>query len=106
MGDGNSREKMICDWEEAGQAISRQLPQWGAEIVNEARKFLSVRELARRTGLSPTYLSMVGTKKTVISTGAYLRICRILEREKLDRHCQDAAKQVAEWPEWKRKVLG
>jgi len=35
---------------------------------------VSLRELARMTGLSPTYLSEVATGKKLISHGAYLKL--------------------------------
>lgn len=41
----------------------------------------SLRSIARRSGLSPAYLSMVVNGKQIISLGAYLRLIDLLNAE-------------------------
>ena len=46
----------------------------GPRLIEAATQTISLRELGRRTGLSSTYLSLVKTGKTVLSTAAFLKI--------------------------------
>lgn len=46
----------------------------GPRLIQAATQTISLRELGRRTGLSSTYLSLVKTGKTVLSTAAFLKI--------------------------------
>lgn len=46
----------------------------GRGILDALTITLSLREIGRRTGVSPTYLSMVHHGKSIISPGAYLKL--------------------------------
>jgi len=52
------------------------LEAWGARAIEIAKRGRSLRELARATGLSPTYLSRVSTGEIQISPGALLDLLK------------------------------
>lgn len=56
------------------KAVQSGLAVSGPRMIKRLTADQSLRELARRTGLSPTYLSMVKNGKTVISEDAFLTL--------------------------------
>ena len=57
------------------------LETYGSEAVEEACGKMSLRELGRRTGLSPTYLSHVRNGKQSISPRAYLLVVAEVKKQ-------------------------
>lgn len=69
----------IQEHREQKKVIDGFLKSYGPNIVREAvRKCGSLRGASRASGLSPTYLSMIATKGTRISQGAYLSLARVV----------------------------
>ncbi len=54
------------------------LAQAGQKLASRVRDAIGVREAARLTGLSPTYVSHVANGHCVISPGAFLKLSEIL----------------------------
>jgi transcriptional regulator with XRE-family HTH domain len=73
---GSEEARLVRDWIESGDKVRRILSSSGSKMIKKACQRISLRELARRTGLSPTYLSQVATKKTSISPEAFLKVQR------------------------------
>ena len=71
---GSEEARVVRDWIESGVKVRRVLSTSGSRIIRQVCGRISLRELSRRTGLSPTYLSQVATKKTVISPEAFLKV--------------------------------
>jgi hypothetical protein len=59
------------------------LTRHGPRLVDaiRARRGCSLREVSRLSGLSPAYLSLVTTKRVVMSPGAYLVLVAMLPKE-------------------------
>lgn len=53
----------------------------GSELIAELTRTISLRELARRSDLSPTYLSQIANGKVVVSPGAYVRLAMLTTKE-------------------------
>lgn len=64
----------ITNWIDEGKEIHEGLAINGPKLIAKATKSISLRELSRRTGFSPTYLSLVMNAKVVISSKAYVKI--------------------------------
>ena len=62
-----------------GQSIRDRLERHGPILVDEARGEYSLRDLARRTGFSAAYLSLVVTRRQRISARAFARLAREAE---------------------------
>lgn len=58
--------------------IDDALPEFGPMVMDELMKDRSLREIGRKTELSPTYLSRVKNGVVVISPGAYLKLMQLL----------------------------
>ena len=74
----NSRIIFVRRWVDEGEEVRKILDSDGAEIIGRimgAGK--SLRSISRKTGLSPTYLSMVLNRKARISPSAYLTLCTL-----------------------------
>lgn len=71
---GSEEARVVRDWIESGDKVRRILATNGSKVIKKACDNISLRELARKTGLSPTYLSQVATKKIVISPEAFLKV--------------------------------
>jgi transcriptional regulator with XRE-family HTH domain len=52
------------------------------KLLTSGKNKLSLRELARRTKLSPSYLSIVRSGQQRISIGAYLALWKIVEEQR------------------------
>jgi transcriptional regulator with XRE-family HTH domain len=61
------------------RSIRKRLETHGPILVDEARGEYSLRDLARRTGFSAAYLSLVATRRQRISAGAFARLAREAE---------------------------
>lgn len=61
-------------WLETRTSIRQRLATDGAVLVSNICEKISMRELSRKTGLSPTYISLVVNGKTTISPEAFLKI--------------------------------
>ena len=76
--------KRVQSWWDESLVIHEGLAYEGEQLCGRlfasAGSPISLREAARRSGLSPTYLSHVANRKAIISAGAYLRLAK-LERE-------------------------
>jgi AraC-like DNA-binding protein len=71
----------ISEFLQAEQAIRKRLAHDAPLIIRSAMDDgVSLRQLANRSGLSPTYLSAVLNKKSVISFGGYLKLIGALEQ--------------------------
>lgn len=57
------------------------LSENGALAIRMARGKRSLRDLSRRSGLSPTYLSRVETGQMPISLGAFTRLVSMIGKE-------------------------
>jgi transcriptional regulator with XRE-family HTH domain len=60
--------------------VDDMLPDFGkalAESVYGTRGRMTLREAARQTGLSPTYLSHVRSGRVTVSPGAYLKLSKV-----------------------------
>ena len=57
-------------------SIRKRLETHGPIVVDEARGSGSLRDLARRTGYSATYLSLVVTRQQRISPQAFARLAQ------------------------------
>jgi hypothetical protein len=59
------------------------LARHGPRLVDEIRRRrqCSLRAVSRLSGLSPAYLSLVTTKRVVMSPGAYLVLVALLPKE-------------------------
>lgn len=75
---GSEETRIVREWIESGDKVRRILARSGSKAIKKICKQMSLRELARRTGLSPTYLSQVATKKTSISPEAFLKIHEVI----------------------------
>lgn len=64
----------IATHDRLGTSIRRRLRVEGPRLMHTAMKHTSLRELARRTDLSPTYLSFVLNRHCVISAKGYLKL--------------------------------
>ena len=64
----------VTNWIDEGQVIQEGLSIKGPDLIAQITRRISLRELARRTGFSPTYLSQVANAKVVISPGAFVKI--------------------------------
>lgn len=73
---GSEEARIVRDWIESGDKVRRILSSSGSKVIKKACRKMSLRELGRRTGLSPTYLSQVATKKAIISPEAFLKVQR------------------------------
>jgi hypothetical protein len=71
---GSEEARVVQEWIESGDKVRRILSTSGSKVIKAACNSISLRELGRRTGLSPTYLSQIATKKIVISPEAFLKI--------------------------------
>jgi len=71
---GSEEARVVREWIESGDKVRRILSTSGSKVIKKACNSISLRELGRRTGLSPTYLSQVATKKIVISPEAFLKV--------------------------------
>jgi len=67
----------VMNWINEGNVIQAGLSCKGPELIAELTRTISLRELARRSDLSPTYLSQVANGKVVISPGAYVRLSEL-----------------------------
>jgi len=56
------------------EAIAKLLRDEGPRAIKAACKSISLRELARRTELSPTYLSQIGKGIISISADSFLKV--------------------------------
>lgn len=63
-------------WILESESIQRMLEYSGGAVVLQACESMSLRELARRTGLSPTYLSQVKNGHATISPKAFALVSR------------------------------
>jgi len=61
-------------WLETRTSIRQKLATDGSVLVNAICEKISLRELSRKTGLSPTYISLVANGRTTISPEAFLKI--------------------------------
>lgn len=64
----------VAGWIKSGERVRQSLKSKGPLVVKQACATKSLRELSRRAGLSPTYLSRVATGQAVISPGAFLKV--------------------------------
>lgn len=64
---------------DAAESVRRLLSKRGPKIVAALMKRMSLREVARRTELSPTYLSRVLNRTATISPAAFLKLVEITE---------------------------
>ena len=74
MGGHTNFVERVTNWIDEGNVIQEGLSCKGPELIAELTRTISLRELARRSGLSPTYLSQVANGKVVVSPGAYVRL--------------------------------
>jgi hypothetical protein len=58
--------------------LDENLRKHGPKLIQEALSRMSMRALARRVGLSSTYLSRVNTSQVVLSKESFLRIAKEL----------------------------
>lgn len=75
---GSEEARVVREWIESGDKVRRILATNGSKVIRKACDSVSLRELGRRTGLSPTYLSQVATKKIVISPEAFLKVHKVI----------------------------
>jgi len=68
-----------------GQVLKEDLAFSGPSIIRrlmDGPNEYSLRGIARRTDLSPTYLSLVSRRKQTISFGAYLKLVDLRDNQK------------------------
>ena len=51
-----------------------------AELIETVESYISLREIGRRTGLSPTYLSQCRNGVNALSPGAFIKVAYVLRR--------------------------
>lgn len=69
-------------WDESlivHEGLAYEGEQLCSKLFGSTGSPLSLRETARRSGLSPTYLSHIANRKSIISAGAYLRLHKVFE---------------------------
>lgn len=54
------------------------LDEMGQSVMKELMEWISLREVARRTNLSPTYLSVVRNGKSTVSPQAFVKLADLL----------------------------
>jgi AraC-like DNA-binding protein len=64
----------VREWEKEGHKIKRQIAAKSKMMIKEFMKKISLREVSRRTKLSPTYLSHILNGKTQVSISAYSKL--------------------------------
>lgn len=64
-------------WVDDERIVREGLADEGAMMISRLMERMSLRSIAARTGLSPTYLSIVRNKHATISPGAYLRLASL-----------------------------
>jgi len=64
----------VTNWIDEGKIVREGLSYEGPELIVRITGRISLRELAKRTGLSPTYLSKVANGHVAISPGAFVKI--------------------------------
>lgn len=74
FGNYTSFVERITNWIDEGNVIHEGLAYEAPKLVAQITRCISLRELARRTGLSATYLSQVANGHVVISPGAFVKI--------------------------------
>jgi hypothetical protein len=74
MGGHTNFIERVTNWLDEGNEVRMGLAINGPMLIAEATRTISLRELSRRTGFSPTYLSMVMNAKVTISPEAYVKI--------------------------------
>ena len=70
----------VAAYIDEGVAIRAGLAVNGPRYLSVAMNNLSLREIARRIDRSPTYLSMVLNRKTVISPDAFVDLCELFTK--------------------------
>lgn len=58
---------------------SAALGKYGQRVMAELMEYISLREVSRRSGLSPTYLSMVRNGKASVSVEAFVKLDGVLQ---------------------------
>jgi hypothetical protein len=67
--------------ERALEPVKFKMQCSGASLVNMLTELRSLRQLARISGLSPSYLSQVRARQANISTGAFRKLMGLLKLE-------------------------
>lgn len=80
-----SASKVVYSYLETKEQCRQVIASTGSKLVEHACSMMSLRELARQTGLSITYLSLTKNKKQSISPDAFLSVTRAI-----DKHEQQA----------------
>lgn len=77
LGGHTNFVERVTNWIDEGKVINDGLSMHGPDLIARLTRTISLRELARRTGLSPTYLSQVANAKVTISPGAFVQIASL-----------------------------
>lgn len=67
----------VNDWIEESGDIREGLDHYGHRLVESMCVGRTLRQLARDSGLSPTYLSQVNNERVIISPHAFARLWRL-----------------------------
>jgi transcriptional regulator with XRE-family HTH domain len=74
LGGHESFVERVTNWINESKIIREVLSYEGQSLITQITRRIPLRELARRTGFSPTYLSQVANGHVVISPGAFVKI--------------------------------
>lgn len=68
----------VVNWIDEGEVVRAGLAYEGPRLIRRLTRDISLRKVARRTGLSATYLSLVANGRAVISPKAFLKLAKRL----------------------------
>lgn len=74
LGGHTNFVERVTNWIDEGNEINEGLSFKGPELIAELTATISLRELSRRSGFSPTYLSLVANGKVTISPNAFVKL--------------------------------
>ena len=80
MGGHTNFVERVTNWIDEGAIINEGLSICGPQLIAKLTRGISLRELARQTGLSPTYLSLVANAKVTISPGSFVKLSLLDKR--------------------------
>lgn len=77
-----SATKVILSYLEKKDQCRQLIAHIGPKLIDHACSTMSLRELAKMTGLSITYLSLTKNNKQALSPDAFLSVARAIEKGK------------------------
>lgn len=77
----------IVQHDDESKAIRAGIAHLGPQLVTALRDVggfgaTSVRQIARESGLSPTYVSQIGSGKVIASPSAFVTLAKLLEKKR------------------------